>query len=316
MIARLLGSALAGPSAVVLIDAAGNIARQRPMLVPELLPPLLRFAQHVAAAGSSSQAASMAHALKGALVQLLRSGVLASGAWQESALSALKAMGHQEVAEQAVRQSERSLKRERTQLDRFACFAPCLPRICGLTLRRACRDQDAYEEDAPPVAKRAALDSRGPSAEAEVPPSTDPGLLMQVVAALAALASGGDLSTLSAFVTQLSAPVLADVVIYNMRHLSATPPGLHAGMEAAMPGVMALFGAPPPAPAPMPPAAVVPAVSEAVALSTARAAAPIAAAPPAPLVAQPLGTEVRAAQRLAAATRILHGDEHGIVTGA
>ena len=66
----------------------------------------------------------MAHALKGTMVQLLRSGVLASGAWQESVLSALKAMGHQEVAEQAVRQSERSMKRERTQLDRSALYAP------------------------------------------------------------------------------------------------------------------------------------------------------------------------------------------------
>ena len=127
MITRLLSSALAGPSAVVLIDAAGNVARQRPLLVPELLPPLLRFAQHLAAAAASSQAASMAHALKGALVQLLRSGVLASGAWQESVMGALKAMGHQEVAEQAVRQSERSMKRERTQLDRFACLRLCFP---------------------------------------------------------------------------------------------------------------------------------------------------------------------------------------------
>ena len=136
MITRLLGSALTGPSAVVLIDAAGNIARQRPLLVPELLPPLLRFAQHVAAAATSSQAASMAHALKGALVQLLRSGVLASGAWQESVLGTLKTMGHQEVAEQAVRQSERSMKRERTQLDRFACLCTLLRSVCGLTLMR------------------------------------------------------------------------------------------------------------------------------------------------------------------------------------
>ena len=115
--------------------------------------------------------------------------------------------------------------------------------------------------------------------------------------------------------TQLSAPVLADVVIYNMRHLSATPPALHSGMEAAMPGVMALFGAPAPAPASMPPAPVMSTVAEAVAAPSASAAAPIAAAPPAPLVAQPLGTEVRVAQRLAAATRILRGDEHRIVTG-
>ena len=185
--------------------------------------------------------------------------------------------------------------------------------------RKRCRDQDAgaYEEDAPPAAKRTAHDSRGPSAEsADAPPATDPGLLMQVVAALAALASGGDLATLSSCVIQLSAPVLADVVIFNMRHLSATPPGLHAGMEAAMPDVMALFGAPAPAPAPMPAAPVMPAVSEAVGALPASAAAPTAAAPPAPLVAQPLGTDARAAQRLAAATRILRGDEHRIVTGA
>ena len=175
------------------------------------------------------------------------------------------------------------------------------------------RDQDggAYEDDAPPSAKRAAMDSRGPAGDfADASPATDPGLLMQVVSALAALASGGDLATLSSFVTQLSAPVLADVVIFNMRHLSATPPGAHAGMEAAMPGVMALFGAPAPAPMPAAP------VSEAVSVPPPSAAAPVHAAPPAPLVAQPLGTEVRAAQRLAAATRILRGDEQRIITGA
>ena len=72
VITRLLDSPLAGPSAVVLIDAAGNIARQRPLLVPELLPPLLRLSERAGAAASSSQAASVAHALKGALVQLLR----------------------------------------------------------------------------------------------------------------------------------------------------------------------------------------------------------------------------------------------------
>ena len=120
MTVRLLDSPLAGPSAVVLIDAAGNIARQRPLLVAELLPPLLRLSERTGAAASSSQAASVAHALKSALVLLLRSGVLAGAAWQESVLGALKSMGHQEAAEQAVRQSERSMKRERAQLDRCA----------------------------------------------------------------------------------------------------------------------------------------------------------------------------------------------------
>jgi len=113
---------------VVLIDAAGNLARQRPLLVPELLPPLLRLSERAGVAGSSSQAASVAHALKGTFVQLLRSGILAAGAWQESVLSALKAMGHQEAAEQAVRQSERSMKRERAQLDRSALCVRLLGR--------------------------------------------------------------------------------------------------------------------------------------------------------------------------------------------
>lgn len=121
----MLGSQLVGPSAVVLIDAAGNVARQRPLLLAELLPPLLRLSERAGAAASSSQAASMAHALKGALVQLLRSGVLASGAWQDSVLGALRAMGHQDAAEQAVRQSERSMKRERAQLDRCALSRAC-----------------------------------------------------------------------------------------------------------------------------------------------------------------------------------------------
>ena len=199
------------------------------------------------------------------------------------------------------------------------CPLACLLPGDALSLgRKLNRDQDAgaYDDDAPPAAKRATSDSRGTAGEpADTTPATDPGLLMQVVSALAALASGGDLATLSSFVTQLSPPVLADVVIFNMRHLSATAPGVHAGMEASMPGVMALFGAPPPAPVSTAPGMPT-AVAEAVSVPPASAAAPVAAAPPPPLVAQPLGTEVRAAQRLAAATRILRGDAQRIITGA
>jgi hypothetical protein len=120
-------------------------------------------------------------------------------------------------------------------------------------------------------------------------------------------------------VSQLAPAVLADVVILNMRHLPAAPPLLgHTAADVAMPGLMALFGAPAPAPAPPPGAGPVPVSGTAAAImapggaANAQAAPP---APPAPLVAQQLGTEARAAQRLAAAERIMRADERKNVTG-
>ena len=181
------------------------------------------------------------------------------------------------------------------------------------------RDQDpAYDdEDAPaPAAKRAFTEPLAASNGGDASPGTDAGLLAQVVSALAALAAGGDHATLSSFVAQLTPAVLADVVLLNMRHLPAVPPPpAHGGADAAAPGLMALFSnaaAPAAAPAAVAPAAAPQASAPAPAPAPVAAAAP---APPAPLVAQQLGAEVRAAQRLAAAKRILHGDDRKNVTG-
>jgi hypothetical protein len=143
---------------------------------------------------------------------------------------------------------------------------------------------------------------------------TDSNLLSQLVSALSALAAGGDLVTLNSFVSQLAPAVLADVVIMNMRHLPAAPPPVgHTAADVAKPGLMSLFGAPAPtsAPASAPGAGPMPVTGAAAA-----GMAPSAAAnAPAPLVAQQLGTEARAAQRLAAAQRILRADERKNVTG-
>lgn len=50
----------------------------------------------------------------------------------------------------------------------------------------------------------------------DVPAITPPTLLWQVIAALRSLAKGGDMTTLIAFVAQLSPVVLADVVLANL----------------------------------------------------------------------------------------------------
>jgi hypothetical protein len=111
-------SALPGPIALVLVNALGSIARQRPYLVNELLPALLHTASDTAAAGTSSQAASMTHALKTLFVQLLRGGLVHDAAWHERTVAALSQLGQQDAADAALRQQERSVKRERAVVER------------------------------------------------------------------------------------------------------------------------------------------------------------------------------------------------------
>jgi hypothetical protein len=297
----------------VLVTALGAICRQRPHLIPDLLPTLLRVAADTAAAESSSQAASMVHALKSALLQLLRGG-LVQAAWQDRTVAALGALGQQEAAESAVRQVERSFKRERAAERCVRVRACCVPGRQSYHAPCCCSELDApgANDEFEPSPKRACADAADAP---DATPATDPGLLLQVVSALAALASGGDLVTLNSFIAQLTPAVLADIVLLNMRHLPAAPPPVGAaGADAAVPGLMALFSAAAsPAAAAQPPApASVAAADTKGSLPSAHAAA--AAAPP-PLVAQQLGSESRAAQRLAAAERILRSDERKIVTG-
>lgn len=180
------------------------------------------------------------------------------------------------------------------------------------------REQDAACEDEKPLApsaKKACTEA----ASGDVAPATDARLLAQVVSALGALASGGDLAMLNTFITQLHPTVLADVVLVNMEHLPPLPPAAaaHAGTDVAMPGLAALFSsaAAPPAPVPPPAVAHMARAPDSDTNLTQLAGAAVAAAPPAPLVAQQLGSDARAAQRRAAAARILRGDERKIVTG-
>ena len=104
----------------------GSLARQRPDMLPLLMPWLLSAAERAAGAESSAQAASLSHAVKTVLVQLLRSGALQTGAWQERAVAALAALGQQVAADAALRQLERSTKRERAQLERCVGVPRCL----------------------------------------------------------------------------------------------------------------------------------------------------------------------------------------------
>ena len=96
----------------------GSLARQRVDMLPLLMPWLLSAAERAAGAAGSAQAASLSHAVKAVLVQLLRSGALQAGAWQERVVAALAALGQQAAADAALRQLERSTKRERAQLER------------------------------------------------------------------------------------------------------------------------------------------------------------------------------------------------------
>ena len=267
-----------GPFSLVLVSVLATLARRRLPLSGELLPPLLAIADAAAAsAPATSQTASLSHALKGACVQLLRSGPPAE--WQGRIVAALRALGHEEAASSALRQLERSLKRERAE--------------------PAPREADAADSDDDtslvfPEAKR----PRG--GVGDDPPPTDPELVRRVVSAAAALAAGGDLATLATFVAQLTPAVLADVVLHTLAHLApAPPPDTGAPQPGGAGRLVDLLRA---EPAEAPPEDAEP--------------EPVQPAQPAPVVAVPLTSEQRGEQRRAAFERMLRVEGRSLVTGA
>ncbi len=167
-----------------------------------------------------------------------------------------------------------------------------------------------------PAVKRARTEPEAPpAAQTDGPPPTEAGLLRQVVAALGALAAGGDLGTLQTFIAQLAPAVLADIVLNNLQYLSPIPPvdPRYAAGQAPAPGLLDLL-----APVALTQAPA-PARDGDVRMAEAAEAAPAAplpaAAQPAPLVAVALSGEERAAQRRAAVDRILHAEQRSLVSG-
>ena len=107
-----------GAFSAVLVSVLANLARQRPPLCSETLPSLLQIASAVTGATANAQTASMLHALKFSCVQLLRAGLQPE--WRERVVAALGALGYEDAAASALRQFERSLKRERALAERCA----------------------------------------------------------------------------------------------------------------------------------------------------------------------------------------------------
>jgi hypothetical protein len=152
------------------------------------------------------------------------------------------------------------------------------------------------------------------------PPLTAPGLLHQVVSALAALSAAGDIATLQNFIGQLAPAVLVDVVLHNLRWLAPLAPDARAagglGMAPA-PALLDLVAStgvagvqqymPPPRP-------LAPILDESDAqMADAPAPEPVDASPAPPVVAMALGGEQRAAQRRAAIHRVMHAEQRTLV---
>ena len=115
-----------GPFQVVMVTTLATIARLRPPLCGEMLPPLLQMVPAQNSNAQGAQAASVRHALKQAFIHLLRSGV---PEWQDRLLAAMRSMGHEDEAIAALRQSERiAAKRERSQAER--CAHTAVPPMC------------------------------------------------------------------------------------------------------------------------------------------------------------------------------------------
>lgn len=117
-----LHTPLSGPLLLVLVSSFVDLSRMRPPLSPELLPVVLRVGADVPNAPPGAQANSLAHALRTALLALLRSPHVAGSDWQGRIVAVLSGLGQQDAAESVVRQSERHVKRERESADRCVVF--------------------------------------------------------------------------------------------------------------------------------------------------------------------------------------------------
>eukprot|EP00873_Tetraselmis_striata_P022249 jgi/Tetstr1/442513/TSEL_030611.t1 len=209
----LLRPATGLPNQVLLVamQTAVEVSRQRPQYyatVARAFYELGSSGAYLVGSGAGPEA-SIAHALKKHLIELIRARAKEAAEFRSQLVEAMSVIGAADDAAEAVRKAEKSARREQRS-------------------RAADVEMGAEADAAVAVAPAAAA----PPEAAE----TGAVELHQVRVLLAALLAKGDTATLRGFVDQLPGGVLADVVVASMEHL---PAGENAGSSA---GLASLLG--------------------------------------------------------------------------
>eukprot|EP00250_Pteridium_aquilinum_P020689 c24907_g1_i2 orf=865-4929(-) len=243
-------SKLSGPVAIVLVNSLASIAKRRPALYGLILPAMTRLGS-ICEGIRGPQRPSVVHAVKNALLNLLRCTHSGAGLWRERLVSSLKAMNAGDVAEAAVRQTDRILRnaeRERAFNDSRLSKEE---RMQFVDHKRPLQENGSVPSDlnansgkrlrtTSETALSCSLDTQVASGAqgAGAPPESlgitlDSNLtpLQQMIAMIGALVAKGEraAASIEILITSLPADMLADVVIENMKNLPPTAPAVPSG---------------------------------------------------------------------------------------
>ncbi|MCO5588873.1 hypothetical protein L7F22_042833 [Adiantum nelumboides] len=238
---------LSGPVAIVLVNSLATMAKRRPAMYGLIIPALSRLGS-ICEKIRGPQRASIIHAVKNGLLNLLRCTHAGAGIWRERLVAALKAMNAGDLAEAAIRQTDRMLRnaeRERAFRDlRLSKEEKLQP----VDYKRPLQENGSVPSDLNvSSAKRLRITpetalsscSQDTRVVSDDQGSGAPGLILdsrltplqQMIAMIGALVAKGEraAASIEILITSLPADMLADVVIENMKNLPPSAPAVPSG---------------------------------------------------------------------------------------
>lgn len=245
-------SKLSGPVAIVLVNSLASIAKRRPAMYGLVLPALTRLGP-ICEGIRGPQRASVVHAVKNALLNLLRCTHSGAGLWRDRLVLTLKSMNAGDLAEAAVRQTDRLLRNaERERAFRDSRLSK-EERVQFVDHKRPLQEENGSDLNTN-LAKRlrtssetaltSSVDTQVVSGAQVAEPAHDSfGItldskltpLQQMIAMIGALVAKGEraAASIEILITSLPADMLADVVIENMKNLPPTAPAIPSSANAS-----------------------------------------------------------------------------------
>ncbi|KAH7422666.1 hypothetical protein KP509_12G019100 [Ceratopteris richardii] len=205
-----------GPIAVVLVNSLSSIAKQRPSLYGRVLPVLLGLVPHWDAIKCVQGTSGIPQALKNAFVNLLKCTHSGAVPWRERVASALKQMKEGDTADTTNSQSkaEKIEKVDSIRQTEENCVIDEHPGKRARSTQFEARDG------------KLARNSEEPSDLLDAAVDADLLSLPNVLLTIISIVEQGEqnFNAVDSVVAKLSADMLADVVIENMKNLPHVPP--------------------------------------------------------------------------------------------
>ncbi|KAI5077131.1 hypothetical protein GOP47_0006955 [Adiantum capillus-veneris] len=206
-----------GPVAVVLVNSLASIGKQRPSLYGRVLPVLLGLVPNWEVIKGVQATSSIAQALKNAFLNLLKCTHSGAGPWRERVVSALKRMKEGDAAEPIVNQAKAE-KLQAVDRARPTQENGIMDEHPGKRARLSPAQADSREGKS-----GCGMENYGGSVDAEL--DTDLSKALDSIRTL--LAKGEEaVTSVDCYIARISAEVLADVVIENMKNLPHLPPAV------------------------------------------------------------------------------------------